>query len=52
LLAHHLHAPTPPLPAQHAVLQPIVNKLTAKKPEDRYVSTQALLVDLARVQQG
>jgi serine/threonine protein kinase len=52
LLAHHLHAPTPPLPAQHAALQPIVNKLTAKKPEERYASAQALLVDLARVAQN
>lgn len=51
LLAHHLHAPTPPLPAQHAALQPIVNKLTAKKPEERYESARALLLDLARVAQ-
>ncbi|MBX3656652.1 MAG: protein kinase [Ramlibacter sp.] len=49
LLAHHLHAPTPALPAQHARLQAIVNKLTAKKPEERYVSAQALLADLAGV---
>lgn len=52
LLARHLQAPTPPLPAQHAVLQPLVNKLTAKKPEDRYASAAALLVDLATVVQG
>ena len=52
LLAHHLHAPTPPLPAHHATLQPIVNKLTAKKPAERYPSAQALLVDLDRLPQG
>ncbi|MGE3347518.1 MAG: protein kinase [Ramlibacter sp.] len=46
LLAHHLHAPTPALPTHHARLQAIVNKLTAKKPEERYVSAQALLADL------
>jgi len=47
LLAHHLHAPTPPLPAHHAALQPIVDKLTAKKPGDRYESARHLLADLA-----
>jgi serine/threonine protein kinase len=55
LLAHHLHAPTPPLPRSTPVLQPIVNKLTAKKPEERYESAQALLAAgrvHARVPQG
>jgi serine/threonine-protein kinase PpkA len=43
LLAHHLTAPTPPLPAEHAALQPLVDKLTAKKPADRYESPAAVL---------
>jgi DNA-binding response OmpR family regulator len=48
LLARHLHADTPVLPAAHAALQPIVNKLMAKNPDDRYASADALLADLAR----
>jgi serine/threonine-protein kinase PpkA len=43
LLAHHLTAPTPPLPQEHAALQPLVDKLTAKKPADRYESPAAVL---------
>jgi serine/threonine-protein kinase PpkA len=46
LLARHLSAPTPPLPAAHAALQPVVNRLMAKKTADRYPSAQALLADL------
>jgi class 3 adenylate cyclase/CheY-like chemotaxis protein len=46
LLARHLSAPTPDLPPGHASLQPVVNRLTAKKPADRYPSAQALLQDL------
>ncbi len=48
LLAKHLHADTPHLPAAHAALQPIVNRLMAKNPDDRYASADALLADLAR----
>lgn len=46
LLSHHLTAPTPELPALHAPLQPVLEKLMAKKPEERYGSAQALLSDL------
>lgn len=46
LLARHLQAPTPELPAVHAGLQPVLEKLMAKKPEDRYASAKALLQDL------
>jgi class 3 adenylate cyclase len=46
LLARHLSAPTPSLPAEHAALQPVVDKLMAKKPEERYASARALLDDL------
>ncbi|HET6828404.1 MAG TPA: protein kinase, partial [Ramlibacter sp.] len=46
LLARHLQAPTPELPAAHGVLQPVLEKLMAKKPEDRYASAKALLQDL------
>lgn len=46
LLARHLQAPTPELPAPHAALQPVLEKLMAKKPEDRFPSAKALLQDL------
>ncbi|MES2687683.1 MAG: protein kinase [Pseudomonadota bacterium] len=49
LLAKHLHAETPALPAAHAALQPIVNRLMAKNPQARYASADALLADLAQV---
>jgi serine/threonine-protein kinase PpkA len=46
LLARHMTAPTPALPQAHAALQPVVERLMAKKPGDRYASAQALLADL------
>jgi serine/threonine protein kinase len=46
LLARHLTAPTPPLPAEHAGLQPVVERLMAKRAADRYASAHALLQDL------
>ena len=45
LLARHLTAPTPRLPDEHASLQPIVDRLMAKKAADRYPSARALLED-------
>jgi len=46
LLARHLSAPMPPLPAAHAALQPVVERLMAKQPQQRYPSAQALLDEL------
>jgi serine/threonine-protein kinase PpkA len=48
LLAHHVSEPTPALPPAHAALQPLLEKLMAKRPQDRYPSAQALLDDLTR----
>jgi serine/threonine-protein kinase PpkA len=48
LLARHLTAPTPELPPAHAPLQPVLDKLMAKRPEERFGSAQALLDDLAQ----
>ena len=45
LLAHHVSAPTPRLPEAHAPLQPVVDRLMAKKPAERYASAQELLQD-------
>jgi serine/threonine-protein kinase PpkA len=49
LLARHLTAPTPQLPAEFGGLQPVVEKLMAKKPVERYSSARALLDDLAQL---
>lgn len=46
LLARHVSAPTPSLPAQHSALQSVVDRLMAKKPQDRYPGALALLEDL------
>ena len=46
LLAHHVSAPTPRLPIGLEGLQPVVDKLMAKQPEERYQSARALLADL------
>lgn len=46
LLQAHLQAPVPRLPPALADLQPVLDKLMAKRPEDRHVSAQALLADL------
>ena len=46
LLARHLSAPTPQLPPEHQGLQPVLDRLMAKKPEQRYPSARALLDDL------
>ncbi|TFZ05304.1 response regulator [Ramlibacter henchirensis] len=46
LLAHHLSAPTPQLPATHARLQPILERLMAKAPQDRFADADAFLAEL------
>jgi serine/threonine protein kinase len=49
LLAQHLNAETPDLPAKHAEIQPLVNRLMAKRCDWRYASADAFLDDLAVV---
>ena len=39
----HLHSPIPKLPQQYAYLQPVLNKLLAKKSADRYRNTREFL---------
>lgn len=46
LLAQHLHAPTPSLPPEHAALQPILDRLMAKAPQDRFDGAQGFLSEL------
>jgi serine/threonine-protein kinase len=42
LLARHLHAPIPRLPPEHALFQPLLECLMAKKAEDRPANAQAI----------
>jgi CheY-like chemotaxis protein len=46
LLALHMNAPVPQLPAAHAGLQPILDRLMAKAPRDRFADAAALLAEL------
>jgi tRNA A-37 threonylcarbamoyl transferase component Bud32 len=46
LLARHTSAPVPQLPPEFAGLQPVLDRLMAKQPQDRYPSAGALLADL------
>jgi serine/threonine-protein kinase PpkA len=43
LLMMHVRTPLPRLPAAHQRLQPVLDKMTAKQPADRYESAGALL---------
>ena len=49
IAAQHLYAPIPKLPAAIAMLQPVIERLLAKKPEDRYPSAQEFVDDLRAV---
>ncbi|MBE7366102.1 protein kinase domain-containing protein [Ramlibacter pallidus] len=46
LLARHLTAPVPQLPQEFAGLQPVLDKLMAKRPADRYASAREFLAAL------
>lgn len=48
LLARHLNAPTPRLPLEFEGMQPVLDRLMAKLPQDRYPSALALLDELAQ----
>ena len=49
IAAQHLYAAIPKLPAAIAMLQPVIERLLAKKPEDRYASAQEFVDDLRAV---
>ncbi|RYX94051.1 MAG: response regulator [Comamonadaceae bacterium] len=49
LLQRHMYAPTPALPAEHAALQPLVDRLMQKDPASRYATAGDLLSDLRRM---
>jgi serine/threonine protein kinase/formylglycine-generating enzyme required for sulfatase activity len=48
----HINDPPPELPPEHARFQPIMDKLVAKRPEDRYQSAAELAEALKRLAQG
>ena len=52
LLAYHVTAPTPRLPAAHADLQPLLEQLMAKRPQDRCASAGQLLAQLEALRPG
>jgi hypothetical protein len=43
IIYKHAKEPIPQLPAELAVLQPLLERLMAKRPDDRYPSAQAVL---------
>ena len=49
IAAQHLYAPIPQLPPAVAMLQPVLDRLLAKKPEDRYADAQAFIDALREV---
>lgn len=47
----HINTPLPRLPTGLARFQPVIDKLVAKRPEDRFASADALLQALAKLEQ-
>jgi serine/threonine-protein kinase PpkA len=45
----HLNNPVPDLPPEQARFQPVINRLLAKLPADRYASAEALIDDLGEL---
>jgi len=52
IVLKHLYEPIPKLPNQHAHLQPVLNKLLAKKISDRYKNTSEFLQALNSILDG
>lgn len=48
----HVQAEIPKLPAQLAKYQPLIDRLMAKTPDDRYHTGSHLIADIARIQSG
>jgi len=48
LLNKHIHAPVPRLPMRLELLQALLDKLMAKRPQDRFDSAAAALVEIRR----
>ncbi len=50
LVYHHVHAPVPKLPAEHACFQPLITRLLAKKPADRPYCANETLDELCKIE--
>lgn len=48
----HVNTPPPPLPAQFAFAQPLIDKMLAKKPADRYPDLKLFTRDLKKMLTG
>lgn len=48
----HVYEPVPPLPTEHARFQPVINKLLAKDPKDRFQSATEMIAALKRFRAG
>jgi serine/threonine-protein kinase len=46
ILSQHIQAPLPPLPASLERLQPVLDRMTAKDPAERFVSALAVIAAL------
>ena len=46
IMAQHTNSPVPTLPANLAAQQPILDRLMAKQPHQRYLSAEELLADV------
>ncbi len=49
VVVKHINEAPPPLPPEHARFQPLIDRLLAKNPDDRYENAEAFLADLDRV---
>ena len=47
IMTQHANAPIPRLPASAGAQQPVLDRLLAKRPGDRYATTDELLADLS-----
>lgn len=52
VLQKHVHAPLPELAPEHARFQPVLDRLLAKKPEERYATAEVALLALREAAQG
>jgi len=48
VLVQHLQAPLPDLPAEHRTLQPIIERMMAKDPNERFTTLEEMVVALER----
>ncbi len=49
LLYQHVHSPVPVLPAQHARFQPLVQRMMAKRPQDRFATADEVIDAVVRL---